>query len=101
MFKAKAVDVGATSVTFEMTGTPSKVNDFLELMRPYGLIDVVKSGWIALSRDSKTRNLRAISWSMQSWHHHPHPSSPSRGDLPLRGDRSAAFLALRGPGSLR
>lgn len=61
VFKAKAVDVGATSITFEMTGTPSKVNDFLELMRPYGLVDVVKSGWIALSRDSKTRNLRAIS----------------------------------------
>ncbi|MDH3606236.1 MAG: acetolactate synthase small subunit [Acidimicrobiia bacterium] len=61
VFKAKAVDVGATSVTFEITGTPSKVNDFLELMRPYGLMDVVKSGWIALSRDPKNRNLRAIS----------------------------------------
>ena len=61
VFKAKAVDVGATSITFEITGTPPKVNDFLELIRPYGLIDVVKSGWIALARDSKHRNLRAIS----------------------------------------
>ncbi|MBT8216660.1 MAG: acetolactate synthase small subunit [Acidimicrobiia bacterium] len=60
VFKAKAVDVGTTSITFEMSGSPAKVNDFLELVRPYGLIDVVKSGWIALSRDSKSRNLRAI-----------------------------------------
>ena len=61
VFKAKAVDVGAASITFEITGSPPKVNDFLELVRPYGLIDVVKSGWIALARDSKNRNLRAIS----------------------------------------
>ena len=60
VFKAKAVDVGAASVTFEITGSPDKVNDFLELIRPYGLVDMVKSGWIALARDSKTRNLRAI-----------------------------------------
>ena len=59
VFKAKAVDVGASSMTFEITGSPNKVNDFLELMRPYGLIDVVKSGWIALSRDPKGRSLRA------------------------------------------
>lgn len=61
VFKAKAVDVGAASITFEITGSPAKVNDFLELVRPYGLIDVAKSGWIALARDSKNRNLRAIS----------------------------------------
>jgi len=61
VFKARAVDVGAVSITFEITGSPPKVNDFLELMRPYGLIDVAKSGWIALARDTKNRNLRAIS----------------------------------------
>ena len=61
VFKAKPVDGGTASVTFEITGDPDKVNDFLELIRPYGLIDMVKSGWIALARDSKTRNLRAIS----------------------------------------
>ncbi len=44
-----------------MTGAPDKVNDFLELLRPYGLIELVKSGWIALARDSKGRELRAIS----------------------------------------
>ena len=61
VFKARAVDVGTNSITFEITGTPDKVNDFLELMRPYGLIELAKSGWIALARDSKGRKLRAIS----------------------------------------
>ena len=61
VFKAKAVDVGTSSITFEVTGPPDKVNDFLELLRPYGLIELVKSGWIALARDSKGRELRAIS----------------------------------------
>ena len=61
VFKAKAVDVGTNSITFEVAGSPDKVNDFLELLRPYGLIELVKSGWIALARDAKGRELRAIS----------------------------------------
>ncbi len=61
VFKARAVDVGTNSITFEITGPPDKVNDFLELLRPYGLIELAKSGWIALARDSKGRALRAIS----------------------------------------
>ena len=61
VFKAKAVDVGTNSITFEVTGPPDKVNDFLELLRPYGLIELVKSGWIALARDPKGRELRATS----------------------------------------
>ena len=60
VFRAKAVDVAAASITFELTGPPDRLADFLELMRPYGLIDLVKSGRIALARDSKTRNLRAV-----------------------------------------
>ncbi len=59
IFKAIAIDVGSTSVTFQVTGTPRKVNDFLELMRPHGIVDLVKSGRIALARDPKARKLRA------------------------------------------
>ncbi len=60
IFKAKAVDVGATTITFEVTGTPEKLNDFLDLVRPYGIVDLVKSGRIALAKDPKTRSLRAV-----------------------------------------
>jgi len=59
IFKSIAVDVGANSITFQVTGTPAKINDFLELIRPYGIIDLVKSGRIAITREPKARKLRA------------------------------------------
>jgi acetolactate synthase-1/3 small subunit len=58
ILKAKAVDVGATTITFELAGSPSKLADFLELMRPYGIVDLVKSGRIAMSKSPKTRDGR-------------------------------------------
>lgn len=61
IFKATAVDVGANSITFQVTGTPSKINDFLELIRAYGVVDMAKSGRIALGREAKGRKLKAIS----------------------------------------
>ncbi len=58
IFEAKAVDVGVKTITFELSGTPAKLADFLELLRPYGIVDLVKSGRIALTKDTKTRNGR-------------------------------------------
>ncbi len=56
IFSATAVDVGAASVTFELSGKPAKLADFLDLMGPYGILDLVKSGRIALAKDVKTRD---------------------------------------------
>ena len=58
IFDARAVDVGKITVTFELSGDPDRLSDFLELMRPYGIVDLVKSGRIALARDPKTKNGR-------------------------------------------
>ncbi len=60
-FRATPIDVGAATIAFEVTGSPTELADFLELMRPYGVVELVKSGRIALSRDGKGggRNLRA------------------------------------------
>lgn len=62
IFKAVAVDVGHNSVCFQVTGEPAKINDFLELVRPYGVIDLVKSGRVALGREPKVKQsrLRAV-----------------------------------------
>ena len=56
IFEARAVDVGRSTITFELSGDPGRLGDFLELMRPYGIVDLVKSGRIALARDPKSRN---------------------------------------------
>jgi acetolactate synthase-1/3 small subunit len=58
ILKAKAVDVGTTTITFELSGSPSRLADFLELMRPYGIVDLVKSGRIAMAKSPKTRDGR-------------------------------------------
>lgn len=53
IFEARAVDVGATTITFEVVGEPSRLADFLELMRTYGIVSLVKSGRIAMAKDAK------------------------------------------------
>lgn len=63
IFKAVAVDVGHVTVCFQVSGEPAKINDFLDLVRPYGVVDLVKSGRIALARDLKGKpqgRLRAV-----------------------------------------
>ena len=59
IFDARAVDVGTGTITFELSGDPGRLNDFLELMRPYGVVDLVKSGRIAMAKDAKSKNGRA------------------------------------------
>jgi len=56
IFKAKTVDVGVATLTFELSGEPETLADFLELLRPYGIVDLVKSGRIAMARDAKTKD---------------------------------------------
>ncbi len=60
IFKATVVDVGQNAVTFQVTGTPAKLADFFELVRPYGVVDMAKSGRIALSRENRARKLKAV-----------------------------------------
>ena len=55
LFDATAVDVGVSSILFLVAGSPDKVNDFVELVRPYGITDLIKSGRVALARDQKSR----------------------------------------------
>ena len=60
IFKATAIDVGPTSIAFAVSGEPRKINDFVELVRPFGIVELVKSGRIAMARDTKIRKLKAI-----------------------------------------
>ena len=50
IFRAKVVDVDSQIMTMETTGTEDKVNAFIELLRPFGLKEIVRTGKIALSR---------------------------------------------------
>ena len=50
IFRARVVDSTLESFVFEVTGTADKVDAFLDLMRPLGLIDVSRTGVAAISR---------------------------------------------------
>jgi acetolactate synthase-1/3 small subunit len=50
VFRAHAVDSSSESFVFEIVGDTGKVDAFIELMRPLGLIDVSRTGVAAISR---------------------------------------------------
>ena len=50
IFRGKTVDVSKRSVTVEVTGTDDKIAAFEELVRPFGLIEMVRTGEIAVAR---------------------------------------------------
>ena len=53
VFRAKIVDVGKTSLTIEATGTESKLQGIEDLLRAYGIKEIIRTGVIAMSRGPK------------------------------------------------
>ncbi len=51
LYRAKPVDVGADSIMLELTGEPLKIDSFIDLLKPFGIIKMVRSGITALERD--------------------------------------------------
>jgi len=50
IFRGKVVDVSDTTMMIEVSGQESKLRGFVEAMRPFGIIELVRSGIIALPR---------------------------------------------------
>jgi acetolactate synthase-1/3 small subunit len=53
IFRAKVVDVTPKSYTIEITGAPAKINALLELLRPMGIKEIVRSGPVVIGRGAK------------------------------------------------
>ncbi len=53
IFRAHVVDVTPRSYSLEVTGTPEKLDAFVELLRPLGLKELVRSGPIVIGRGAK------------------------------------------------
>ena len=51
LFRAKVVDVQTASLTIEITGTEAKVEKFIALMKDFGILDLTRTGQVALPRD--------------------------------------------------
>lgn len=53
IFRAKVVDVGKNSLTIEATGSEDKLKGIEDLLRAYGIKEIIRTGLIAMSRGSK------------------------------------------------
>lgn len=51
VFKAKVVDMTRTHITIDISGPTLKIERFIDLLRPYGIKEFVRSGKIAVSED--------------------------------------------------
>ena len=53
VFRARVVDVAPESLTIEITGAEDKIDGLLELLRPYGILEMVRTGIVAMRRGSR------------------------------------------------
>ena len=58
IFRGRIVDVTPTTYTLEITGEVKKVGAVLELLQPFGIQEIVRSGTLAIARGSKSASKR-------------------------------------------
>jgi acetolactate synthase I/III small subunit len=54
LFRAKVIDVAADAVTIQIVGNAGKVADFLRVLEPFGIRELVQSGMVAIGRGSRS-----------------------------------------------
>jgi acetolactate synthase-1/3 small subunit len=61
VFEAKVLNVGHDRLTLSLEGHPDKLDDFEELLRPYGIVELQRTGRVALPKiDNSAARLRAV-----------------------------------------
>jgi len=58
-FLGRVTDINPENMMIEITGQENKIEAFIELMRPYGIVELARTGRIALVRDRSIRGERA------------------------------------------
>jgi acetolactate synthase-1/3 small subunit len=53
VFRARVVDVSAESLIVETTGTGEKIDRLLDVLRPYGVLEMVRTGRVAMARGAR------------------------------------------------
>jgi acetolactate synthase-1/3 small subunit len=59
VYRGRVVDVGSESLVVEATGTEDKIDSLLEVLRPYGVVEMVRTGRVAMARGSRTKTRAA------------------------------------------
>ena len=115
MFRGRVVDIGHETMMIEISGREDKIEAFIELMRPYGILELARTGRIALVRGKQERGRQCADRaadrpaqdgggdpdgrSLAGGRHHPAHRNPYRAGLePVgvgRGDPAGLVQALR------
>ena len=59
LFRARVVDVTPEALVIESTGTPDKVDGLIEMVRPYGVLELVRTGAVAMTRGHEAHDSTA------------------------------------------
>ncbi|ODS59299.1 MAG: acetolactate synthase small subunit [Acidobacteria bacterium SCN 69-37] len=59
VFRARVVDVATDSLMVEVTGTDEKIDGLLDILRPFGLLEVARTGQLAMTRGNAARGAAA------------------------------------------
>ena len=60
LFKAKVVDVATDAITVQVVGNQDKLEDFLRIVEPFGVRELVQSGMVAIGRGGRSITDRAL-----------------------------------------
>ena len=60
VYRARVVDVSADSLVVETTGTEDKIESLVEVLRPFGIIEIVRTGVIAMVRGAGPSRRTAV-----------------------------------------
>jgi acetolactate synthase-1/3 small subunit len=60
LFNAKVVDIAPDAVTIEITGNTDKLSDFLRVIEPFGVRELVQSGMVAIGRGPRSISERTL-----------------------------------------
>jgi acetolactate synthase-1/3 small subunit len=59
VFRARVVDVSPESLIIEITGTEDKIDGLVEMLKPYGVLEMARTGRVAMSRGNNVPVLQA------------------------------------------
>lgn len=58
IFRGKVVDINNKTITFEITGPPIKIDAAVNILAPFGIIEIARSGTVALKRGDQVKRER-------------------------------------------
>jgi acetolactate synthase-1/3 small subunit len=79
IFRGRVVDIARESVIIEVTGSTEKIDNFIDLMRPFGVKEVARSGAVALVRGDDAR-LRLVDFEVPHDEVEPDPGPDGDAD---------------------